>query len=280
MSSRPTEIKPRELPALLISAGEEFVSTQRVADLLGVPSGQVSRRLEPARRDRRIVSVTKGAWVPVEEGWSHLGAPPPDEYLDRLMAHLGHRYYVAYRSAAAAYGVSHHSLPVYQVAVDSYCRDRTIGAARLRFVRSARVGRVPVRRRPCGPSASLTVATPEATAFDLVERPLLGGGLDYVATILGDMQAVGLLDADELAAVSALYPRAVVQRAGHLLDHMSRELSTTFPLDALRKALDGRDTRTVTLSCGVGAAPTRPAAGAAVDRRWKVLVDYEIEHDL
>ena len=281
--SEQAKIKPRDLPEFLLASGETFVSTERVAQLLGVRPARVSRSLAAARRERRIVSITKGMWAPVEEGWHHLGAHPPAEYLDDLMAHLGHRHYVAYRSAAAVHGVSHHSFQAFQVAVDTYCRDRTIGGVPLRFVRSCRVGVAPVCRKPYG-RAHVTVSTPEATVLDLVERPQLGGGLDYVATILGDMQAFGLLDTGELAAVSALYPKAVVQRVGHILDYMSRELVGMIdrPLDLgpLEQALAARDAQTVTLSCGHEAPPTRPAEAAAADRRWKVLVDYEIEHDL
>ena len=281
--SEQAKIKPRDLPEFLLASGETFVSTERVAQLLGVRPARVSRSLAAARRERRIVSITKGMWAPVEEGWHHFRAHPPAEYLDDLMAHLGHRHYVAYRSAAAVHGVSHHSFQAFQVAVDTYCRDRTIGGVPLRFVRSSRVGRVPMCRTSYG-RAHVTVSTPEATVLDLVERPQLGGGLDYVATILGDMQAFGLLDTGELAAVSALYPKAVVQRVGHILDYMSRELVGMIdrPLDLgpLEQALAARDAQTVTLSCGHEAPPTRPAEAAAADRRWKVLVDYEIEHDL
>lgn len=260
------------------------MSTERVARLLGVRPERVSRRLAAVRRDRQMVSITKGVWAPVEEGWRHIGAPLPAEYLDDLMAHLGHRHYVAYRSAAAVYGASHHSFAAFQVAVDAYCRDRTIGAVPLRFVRSARVGVAPVRRQPYGQSAHVTVSSPEVTVFDLVERPQLGGGLDYVATIIGDMQALGLLVDDELAAVSALYPKAVGQRAGHILDHMGRELADMVDrrlgLGPLEEALAARGCRTVTLSCGYDTPPTRPAAVSAVARRWKVLIDYDLEHDL
>jgi len=278
------KIKPRDLPEFLLASGEKLVSTERVAQLLGVRPARVSRSLTTARRDRRIVSITKGMWAPVEEGWRHRGAHPPAEYLDDLMAHLGHRHYVAYRSAAAVYGVSHHSFAAFQVAVDVYCRDRAIGGVPLRFVRSARVGVVPVRHQPFGHSAGVTVSTPEATVLDLVDRPQLGGGLDYVATILGDMQAFGMLDGRELASVSALYPKAVGQRAGHILDYMGRELAGILdrPLDLapLEQALAARGAETVTLSCGQEAPPTRTAAASVVARRWKVLVDYDIEHDL
>lgn len=244
---------------------------------------RVSRSLAAPRRDRRIVSVTKGAWSPVQPGWRRMGTNPPTEYIDELMAHFGHRHYVAYRSAAAVYGVSHHSFPELQVAVDTYCRDRRIGDVPLRFVRSSRVGAVPTRRQRFG-TAQVTVSTPEATVLDLVERPDLGGGLGYVANAVGDMLAFGLLEAEALAAVSGLYARPVVQRAGHVLDRMQRDLAWAIesPLDLrpLEEALAGRGTRTVALSAGRAAPQTQTADEPLVDGRWRVAVDREIEHDL
>ena len=276
-------IKPRDLPEVLLATGETFVSTERVAELLGVHPARVSRALTAVRRDRRIVSLTKGIWAPVEHGWRRLGTPPPSEFIDDLMAHLGHRHYVSHRSAAAFHGASHHNTPTFQVAVDAPCRDRRIGSVPLTFVRSRLPGVAPVQRRPHA-RGHVTVSTPETTILDLVERPLLGGGLDYVATTAGDMQAVGVLDPDALAAVSDLYPRTVVQRTGHLLDYMARELAEMIDqpldLDPLEAAVAARGARTVTLSCGHEASPTRPTADASIDPRWKVLIDYEIEHDL
>ena len=276
-------IRPRDLPDFLLASGERVVSTERVAELLGVRPERVSRSLTAPRRDRRIVSVTKGAWSPVRPGWRRMGTNPPTEYIDELMAHLGHRHYVAYRSAAAVYGVSHHSFPELQVVVDSYCRDRRIGDVPLRFVRSSRVGSVPTRRERFG-AAQVTVSTPEATVLDLVERPDLGGGLGYVANSVGDMLAFGLLDAEALAAVSGLYSRSVVQRAGHILDRMQRELAWAVdkPLDLepLEHALASRGMRTVSLSAGRATPQTSPAGESPVDRRWHVEVDREIDHDL
>lgn len=276
-------IRPKDLPDFLLASGERIVSTERVSELLGVRPGRVSRSLAAPRRDHRIVSVTKGAWAPVRPGWRRMGTDPPAEYIDDLMALLGHRHYVAYRSAAAVYGVSHHSFQGLQVAVDAYCRDRWIGDVPLRFVRSSRVGSVPTRLRRFG-TAQVTVSTPEATVLDLMERPDLGGGLGYVANAMGDMLAFGLLDAEALAALSGLYARSVVQRAGHVLGRMQHDLDWAInkPLDLgpLEDALASRGMRTVALTARRATQLPQAAGEAPVDRRWQVAVDCEIEHDL
>lgn len=227
--------------------------------------------------------MTKGAWAPVHPGWRRMGTDPPAEYIDDLMAYLGHRHYVAYRSAAAVYGVSHHSFRGLQVAVDAYCRDRWIGGVPLRFVRSSHVGSVPTKLKRFG-AAQVTVSTPEATVLDLMERPDLGGGLGYVANAVGDMLAFGLIDAEALAAVSGLYARSVVQRAGFVLDRMQHDLGWAIdkPLDLgpLEDALASRGMRTVALTAERAARQPQTIGEAPVDKRWQVAADFEIEHDL
>ena len=100
--SRPTDIQRQSLRL----AGFRRLRRRRcskfpAAGRIYVRPARVSRCLTAARREGRIVSITKGMWAPVEEGWRHLGAHPPGEYLDDLMAHLGHRHYVAYTNGTA-----------------------------------------------------------------------------------------------------------------------------------------------------------------------------------
>lgn len=279
----PTRVHPRGLADHLLATGERTATTERVAALLGVPPERVSGAIAAARHDGSMVSISKGLWGAVAPGWRRLLTNPPADYMDALMAHLGHRYYVAYRSAAAAFGVHHHSFGYLQVAVDSYCRNRWIGRVPVEFVRSGRVGLVPTARKRLG-DHEVTVTTPEATVFDLVERTDLAGGLGEVGTALGDMQTVGLLDGEALAEVSALFPRSVAQRAGHILEHMHRELEEQIrePLDLgpLAAAVGRRGAQTVYLTPPSRAPRTWTGPEAVVDERWRVRIDREIDHDL
>lgn len=277
-------VHPRDLADYLIGRGERFVTTERVAELLGVRPERVSRSLTTARRDRKMVSVTKGAWVPVEARWRRMGTQPITDFIGDLMRHSGHAYHLGYRTAAAEYGVSHHSWGVCQVVVDTPHRSRRIGDVPVQFIRSSRVGKLPTHIIRCG-DGSAVATTPEATVFDLVERPLLGGGLDYVATTIGGMITFGLLDGTALARVADLYPHAVAQRVGHLVAFMQDEVgwvtSRAIDLTQLAELVASRAGNLVTLSVGTEAAPTvRSDSEIHVDERWRLRLDYEIEHDL
>jgi predicted transcriptional regulator of viral defense system len=87
-----------------LARGQHFVTTDEVARLVGVEPDIVSVSLQHAREAPKIVSVTKGAWVPVPPEYRAAGAPPPLHYIDPLMRHLGHPYYVGLLSAARLHG--------------------------------------------------------------------------------------------------------------------------------------------------------------------------------
>ncbi len=277
------------IPALdladrMIATGELTATPERVAELLGVPTSRVSAALAVARDDGSIVSITRGLYGAVQKGWRRMRTQPPADYLDALMEHLGHGYYLAYRSAARAYGVGHRSPRCVQVAVDSYCRERRIGDVLVCFYMNRRVGQVPTARRQLG-DYEVTASIPEVTVFDLVERLVgVGGGFAEVGNNLGDFQATNQqLNADVLLEVSELFPCAVVQRTGHILESMRKDLGpwVTEPLDLdpLAESVHRRGARLLDLATPRSFIDwTGP--DVAVDDRWKIRVNCDIDHDL
>jgi predicted transcriptional regulator of viral defense system len=254
----------------MIARGRHFASVDEVAALVGVESESVSDSLQRARAARKVVSVTKGGWVPVPPEYRAAGAPPPLHYIDPMMRHLGHPYYVGFLSAARLHGASHQAPMVLQVATPALLRDRTIGGSRIQFIRRSTAPDRPTVLRNV-PTGRVTVSSVEATVLDLVEAPDLGAGLGNVATVIGDLLLETAIDPDQLAAAAAGYPTAVAQRAGHLVEFMANEVGVTVGLDALDDAL--REATYVALD------PQEHREGER-DRRWHVIVNTDIEHDL
>lgn len=62
---RTATVNPSALADWLIARGQHFVTTDEVAELVGVEPSVVSVSLLRAREASKIVSVTKGGWVPV-----------------------------------------------------------------------------------------------------------------------------------------------------------------------------------------------------------------------
>jgi predicted transcriptional regulator of viral defense system len=235
-----TTLTPSALADWLMARGQHFITTDEVARLVGVEPAVVSVSLQRAREAHKMVSVTKGAWVPVPPGYRAAGAPPPLHYIDPLMRHLGHPYYVGLLSAARLHGASHQVPMVLQVVTPALLRDRRIGRSRLEFVRRSATAHRPT-----------------------VERT--------VPTVIGDLLLASAIDSDALADAAAHYPTVVAQRTGHLVEHMAGEVDAAVSLDHLERLI--ADAAHTVLD------PQRPRNGR-LDRRWRVITNTDIKHDL
>jgi predicted transcriptional regulator of viral defense system len=246
------------------------VTTAEIARLVGVEDRSVPVSLQRARDARKIVSVTTGGWVPVPPEYRAAGAPPPIHYIDPLMRHLGHRYYVGLLSSARTHGASHQVPMVLQVVTDVHLRSRRIGADRIQYVRRSNTADRAAEQHNVD-TGRVTIATVETTILDVVEAPQFAGGLGNVASVLGEFLHAGTINVERLAQASAMYPNTVVQRAGWLLEHMAVELGLAIELDALHARVEGVQPAKL---------DTHGTAGGAHDARWNVVVNAEVEHDL
>lgn len=259
-----------EVSDWLLARGKHFVTTAEVADLVGVPGASVPSSLERARESRRMIAVTKGGWVPVPPEYRDAGGPPPLHFIDPLMNHLGHPYYVGFLSAAALYGAAHQAPMVLQVATPALLRSRVIGGGRVQFIqRSAAASRATERMNV--PTGRVSVSTVAITVLDLVECPQFGAGLSNVATVIGDLMADTHLDFELLALAAKAYPTAVVRRTGYLIETLA--------------GISGQDVDLRGLEQLVGTGEyvaLRPDAAPVGDRsrRWRVIVNTELEPDL
>lgn len=276
-------VKPAGLADFLIERGDRVVTTEQVAALLGVRAERVSRSLAVPRRDKRMLSVTKGLWAPVSSARRAAGTNPPVEYIGEMMSHLGHRYCLGFRSAAAMYGAAHFGWWDLQVITTARLRSRRLGCWPLVFVTRPDLDRLPVRTLARG-DAAVEVASPETTVFDLIARPDLALGLSHTATLVAELLTVDALDSAALAAAARLHPAAVVRRGGLLLDRLQSELAwamdSPLDLDPLAGYVKALPQRTVRLSAGQQSCLRLDSGEERVDRRWGVLVDMAIEYSV
>jgi predicted transcriptional regulator of viral defense system len=267
-----TRVAPAKVADDLISNGIHFVSTRDLAARLGVDTDQLWGSLQRSIEAHRMVSVTKGGWVPVPPEYRKSGAPPPAHFVDPMMKLMGHDYYIGFLSAAEMHGASHQAPMVFQVATPALLRDRRIGQSRLQFVRRSETATRSTERRIV-PTGRVNVSTPEVTVLDLVETPRLGAGLSNVATVIGDLISDEILDVEKLANDATGYPTSVVQRAGYLIDFMATELELAVETKAVHDYVSGSKPTTVPLR------PGQPNRGVR-DDRWRVDVNTDVEHDL
>jgi len=246
------------------------VTTAEVADLVGVEPAAVPVSLQRARDARKIVSVTKGGWVPVPPEYRSAGAPPPIHYIDPLMAHLGHPYYVGFLSAARVHGASHQVPMVLQVVTPALLRQRRIGQDLIRFIRRTTTNDRPVQQHNVD-TGRVTIATVETTILDMVEAPDFAAGLGNVGTIIGDLAVEGRLDAALLAETARGYPLTVIQRAGWMIEHMAHETGVDIDISSLAALVSGH---------GYTMLDPKSGRDGERDARWRIVINTEVEHDL
>lgn len=135
---------------------------------------------------------------------------PAVDYLKDLRAHGRRSFttYVALLSAAEIHGAAHQRPQRLQVMVERSRRPLQCGDVSVQFLSRADAGETPVRQETT-PGGYLRVASPEATALELVGYADQCGGLSNVATVLRELEPE--LDSALLLAEARRSPIAWVQ---------------------------------------------------------------------
>ena len=258
-------ISIHDLPDLLISRGRYSASLEEIRELMGLSYAAVTSGLQRLRRQRRVFSPTRGLYVVVPPEYRSWGVVPAEWFIDDLMRHLGHRYYVALLSAATYHGASHQAPQVFQVMTDARVLDRAIGRVRLSFYTSAHTVDTPTETMTVH-TGSIPVSSREATVADLIREPRASGGISNVATILTE---IGELEGSALATLAVRHGRALARRTGWLVERYG----TCQDLGPLRLAARLEQGEPDLL------APSGPRRGRA-DPTWRVRVNVAVEPDL
>ena len=254
-------LKPADLRDCLIEQNRYFATSDDLCELLGVrPESLYGSLHRPAERGE-MANVCPGGWVPVpgytEDPW---GLPPLTFYLDEMMRHLGHDYYIGHASAAERWGAAHHR-PLYKTTVvttartahrtekDSrfseasrqsdmlslvrYLHSRSIKSKQLDVMRGGDQSRLPL-------GVAVAYSSPEVTLLDMVERTSTHSGVDHAGNTACLLLLWGHLDAGILAEQSLAYPTSTRQRAGFILEAASAHMGIPFDVSMLADSLPRR----------------------------------------
>lgn len=221
-----------EYIADLASRGRYHFSSEQALRALGVSITALRASLRRLKARGEIAQPFRGFYVIVPPEYRRLGCLPPDQFVPQLMEHLGATYYVALLSAAELHGAAHHRPQVFQVMVAKNRRPITCGEARVQFIARHDLARTPVVEKN-GPRGRMRVASPEATALELVGYANHCGGLDNVVAVLADLGET--IDAARLLDAARSCPIAWVQRLGYLLDQIDRQDLTSGLVDHVRE---------------------------------------------
>ena len=217
----------------LLSTGRAVFTADEAEQALGVGHGAFLDAAERLQRRKALLNPRQGFYVVVPPQYASWGAPPPAWYIDALMRREGQAYYVGLLKAAELHGATHQAVMEFQVVTAKRLPRIRVGRSLIVFYfrKDMEVvsGGIEERKTDTG---TMKMSSAALTALDLLRYPQASGGIDNIATVLSDLRQK--IDPEQLAALSAVVERPVVQRLGHLLDHFDHDVLTEPMLEALR----------------------------------------------
>jgi len=165
----------------------------------------------------QVCSVWKNYYVVIPAEYALRGTVPPIEYIDNLMKHLGHEYYVGLLNAAALYGSSHQQPQSFMVISNSKdIKSKISHNINLRFFIKSYINDEFIQRKNAS-YGEINISNPVMTALDLVMYENRIGGLERIAAVL-DGLADELNIVDSNPALWNSFPIPVVQRLGYIME--------------------------------------------------------------
>jgi predicted transcriptional regulator of viral defense system len=235
-----------------------------------MPAANLRNALHRLSQAGKVRSVWRGFYAVVLPEYGLDGSVPPVEYIDQLMTHVKANYYVALLSAASYQGASHQSPQVFQVMSDRQIRSKDVSGSRLEFAYKKDMPKGCVEQKAVK-SGCINVSAPALTALDLVSYPSRSGGISNVISVLAELAAsidFDVLDIDLLMRE----PIATVQRLGHLLE-------STLGETELAQTLHDTYTQTGLRFNRTDLVAGEPGQKSCFDRKWKIVVNYDVEVD-
>ena len=256
-----------------LAAGQVvFTPKEALAEL------KMSRRgfLKAAEREQsrhRLFNPRHGFYVVVPPQYLSWKAPPPAWYIDDLMRHEGHAYYVGLLKAAELHGATHQAVMEFQVVTDKRIPNIRAGRSIIAFFYRKNIARVAEAIADHKTDTGrMKISSPELTALDLLRYPHNVGTIDSIATVLADLGKK--VRPERLIKLAPAFEQTVVQRLGYLLDH----LKFTRTADMLSKYLkEAEPLAWVELD----PAYSKQDQPKIVERnkRWRVVVRHKPEID-
>ena len=217
----------------LLSTGRAVFTADEAEQALGVGHGAFLDAAERLQRRKALLNPRQGFYVAVPPHYASWGAPPPAWYIDALMRRERQAYYVGLLKAAELHGATHQAVMEFQVVTAKRLPRIRAGRSLIVFYfrkdMEAVTAGIEERKTDTG---TMKVSSAALTALDLLRYPQASGGVDNVATVLSDLRPK--IDPEQLAALSAVVERPVVQRLGYLLDHLGHDELTGPMQESLR----------------------------------------------
>lgn len=260
-------MRASEYVTQLAGQGRYHFTTEMAQAALGGTASAARSQLRRLRGAGAVASPARSFHVIVPPEYRRLGCLPAEHFVHQLMETWGEPYYVGLLSAAERHGAAHQRPQGLQVMVRRNRRPVECGQVRIGFIARRDLERMPVQLVPT-PRGYVRYATPEVTALEMVGYPNHCGGLNNVATVLGEL--VEAMTAQALVEVAQTSPVSWAQRLGYLLERLGKE-ALAAALDPVVREMARSDTPL---------RRAKRAAGGRRNARWRLIVNTDVEPDL
>jgi len=202
-----------------LAAGQVVFTSEEALAALKMTRRGFLKAAEREQKRHTLFNPRQGFYVAVPPQYLSWGAPPPAWYIDDLMRHEGHAYYVGLLKAAELHGATHQAVMEFQVVTDKRMPRIRAGRSLISFFyrknMKAVADAISNHKTDTG---HMKVSSPELTALDLLRYARAAGSIDSIATVLSDLG--GTLRPERLAKLAPAFEQTAVQRLGYLLDHL------------------------------------------------------------
>lgn len=257
----------------LLAGGRVSFAREEAVAALGGTQRSFLKAAERLQKKGMLLSPRHGFYVVVPPQYLTRGAPPPPWYIDDLMKHEGHPYYVGLLKAAELHGATHHAVMQFQIVTDKRMPRIRAGRSILAFFyrrdMQAVAGALLDHKTDTG---RMKISSPELTALDLLRYAHAAGTIDGIAATLSDLGAK--MDQEPLRQLAPAFERSVIQRLGYLLEH-SKHRSVAEGLHAYLQ----REKPLPWVELDPGHAAAKSAEPIERNTRWNVLVRRRPERD-
>lgn len=201
--------------------GRYFFIKSQAKKELGLSEAAFKSACHRLTQKGRVVFLRKGFYLIVPLEYRAAGIIPASWFIDDLMKHLKHPYYVGLLSAAAIHGAAHQQPQEFQVISDRPLRPIVAKGSKISFFMKSSLKKTPVAKIKTS-TGFMKVSTPEATALDLLYFYDRVGGLERVSETLEELAEK--MDPQALLSLSRSTKRLPdVQRLGYLLEHLGEK---------------------------------------------------------
>ncbi|WP_026838519.1 type IV toxin-antitoxin system AbiEi family antitoxin [Gillisia sp. JM1] len=254
----------------LLGVEEYSFSLNELLNQTGKGKTALVRELDRLIEKNEVINLRQGYYLILTPRYSSFGKLPINLYLHKLFDYLGRNYYLGFYSAAKVYGASHQqSQRDYVMTQAPKLLDIQKSAIDIRFLTSSvwPKNNVLTQKSDAG---IYYISSPALTLADLVRyQNKLGGINRMLSTVEELLEEVTQNDLEDL--LDWYDHKATSQRLGYLISEVEPE---SLLADLIFEKLNRNKYHPVLLQ------PSTKQRPGAVDNRWKVDINLQLESDL